>query len=90
MSRPSFDRAALQAEVERFRALGLEELRQEWRRLWRSEPPQISRDLFVLALGYRIQEIEHGGRGKATRRKLQTLGKALCETGRAIPRQDQI
>ncbi|WP_026605909.1 DUF2924 domain-containing protein [Methylocapsa acidiphila] len=85
MSRPSFDRAALRAEVERFRALGLEELRQEWRRLWRSEPPQISRDLFVLALGYRIQEVEHGGLGKATRRKLQTMAKALRETGRAAP-----
>ncbi|PNG24174.1 hypothetical protein CR492_20170 [Methylocella silvestris] len=85
MSSVSFDRAALNAEAERFRALGPEELRQEWRRLWRSEPPQISRDLFVLALGYRLQEIEHGGLGKATRRKLQTLGKALRETGRAVP-----
>ncbi|WP_083772304.1 DUF2924 domain-containing protein [Methylocella silvestris] len=85
MSRTSFDRAAFKAEVERFRALGLEALRQEWRRLWRSEPPQISRDLFVLALGYRIQEIEHGGLGQAARRRLQTLGKALREKGRAVP-----
>ncbi|PNG26341.1 DUF2924 domain-containing protein [Methylocella silvestris] len=83
--RPTFDGVGLEAEVGRFRALGLDELREEWRRLWRSEPPRISRDLFVLALGYRMQELEHGGLGKATRRKLQTLGKALRETGQPVP-----
>ena len=36
----------------------------------------------VLALGYRLQEIAHGGLGKATRRKLQTMAKALRTTGR--------
>ena len=35
-----------------------------------------------LRLGYRLQEIEHGGLGKATRRKLQTIAKALRTTGR--------
>jgi hypothetical protein len=38
--------------------------------------------LLVLALGYRIQEIEHGGLGKSTRRKLQTIAKTLRRTGR--------
>jgi hypothetical protein len=46
-------------------------LGREWRRLYHGEPPRISRDLLVLALGYRLQEIEHSGFGKATRRKLQ-------------------
>ena len=44
-----------------------------------------SRDLLVLALGYRLQEIAHGGLGKATRRKLQTMAKALQTTGRVGP-----
>ena len=46
---------------------------------------RISRDLLVLALGYRLQEIEHGGLGKSTRRKLQTIAKALRTTGRVGP-----
>ena len=60
-------------------------MRREWRRLYHSEPPRISRDLLVLALGYRLQEIAHGGLGKATRRKLQTMAKALRTTGRVGP-----
>src|ERR1019366_8050983 len=71
------DTPALEGEIDRIRSLGLEELRREWRRLYHSEPPRISRDLLVLALGYRLQEIEHGGLGKSTRRKLQTMAKAL-------------
>src|SRR5882724_3309535 len=39
----------------------LDELRHEWRRLYRSEPPKISRDLLIRGIGYRLQEIEHGG-----------------------------
>jgi Protein of unknown function (DUF2924) len=72
-------------EIDRIRSLGLEELRREWRRLNHAEPPRISRDLLVLALGYRLQEIVHGGLGKATRRKLQTMAKALRTTGRVGP-----
>ncbi|SFK87178.1 DUF2924 domain-containing protein, partial [Methylocapsa palsarum] len=52
------DPAAIEAEIERIRSLGLEDLRREWRRLYRSEAPRISRDLLVLALGYRLQELE--------------------------------
>ncbi len=74
-----------QGEIDRIRSLGLEELRRGWRRLYHGEPPRISRDLLVLALGYRLQEIAHGGLGKATRRKLQTMAKALQTTGRVGP-----
>ena len=48
---------ATEGEIDRIRSLGLEDLRREWRRLNHSEPPKISRDLLVLALGYRLQEI---------------------------------
>jgi hypothetical protein len=57
-------------QLDPIRSLGLEELRLEWRRLYHSDVPRISRDLLVLGLGYRPQEIEQGGLGKATRRKL--------------------
>jgi hypothetical protein len=60
-------------------------LRGEWRRLYHSNAPKISRDLLVLALGYSFQEVEHGGLGKASRRKLQTIAKALRKTGRVGP-----
>ena len=81
----SLDTRVIEGEIARFRSLGLEDLRHEWRRLHHSEPPRISRDLLVLALGYRLQEIAHGGLGKATRRKLQTMAKALQTTGRVGP-----
>lgn len=50
-----------------------------------SEPPKISRDLLVLGIAYRRQEMKHGGLGKATLRKLQTLAKALRITGQVGP-----
>ena len=76
------DTRAIGRELDRIRSLDLEGLRSEWRRLYHSDPPKISRDLLVLALGYRLQEIEHGGLSKSTRRKLQTMAKALRTTGR--------
>jgi Protein of unknown function (DUF2924) len=60
-------------------------LRAEWRRLYHSDPPRISRDLLVLGIAYRVQEIEQGGLGKATLRKLQTLARTLRATGRVGP-----
>ena len=68
-----------------FEGLSLDELRREWRRLYRSEPPRISRDLLIRGIGYRLQEIEHGGLGKSTRRKLKTLAKMFRTTGRVGP-----
>ena len=39
----------------------------------------------ILGIAYRLQEIEHGGLGKATLRKLRTLAKTLRATGRVGP-----
>ena len=63
----------------------LDELRCEWRRLYRSEPPRISRDMLIRGVGYRLQEIQHGGLGKSTRRKLKTLAKMFRTEGRVAP-----
>jgi Protein of unknown function (DUF2924) len=63
----------------------LDELRREWRRLYHRDPPRISRDLLILGIAYRRQEIKHGGLGKATLRKLRTLAKTLRATGRVGP-----
>jgi hypothetical protein len=56
--------------------LTLDELRKEWRRLYRTQPPRLSRDLLVRAIAYRIQELRYGGLSKATRRKLAALVEA--------------
>ena len=66
-------------------AVDLDKLRCEWRRLYCREPPRFSRDLLIRAIGYRLQEIEHGGLNKSTRRKLKTLAKIFETTGRVAP-----
>src|SRR6478609_1374386 len=67
------------------RKTSLDQLRHQWRRLFRSEPPRISRDLLIRGVGYRLQEIQHGGLGKSTRRKLKTLAKMFRTEGRVAP-----
>lgn len=55
----------------------LADLRAEWRRLFRTQPPNLSRDLVVRAIAYRLQELAHGGLARATARKLTSLAAAL-------------
>ena len=59
------------------------ELREEWRRLVRSPPPNLSRDLLVRALAYRVQEIAEGGLPKATLRRLSGLADVTA-SGRRV------
>lgn len=63
-------------------AFSLDDLRCEWRRLYHQDAPRISRDLLAIGIAYRRQELQHGGLGKATIRKLKTVAKGLRETGR--------
>jgi hypothetical protein len=42
------------------------QLREEWRRLYRGQPPRLSRDLLVRSIAYRIQEVAYGGLSKAS------------------------
>jgi len=71
--------------------LDLAGMRREWRRLYRAEPPRMSRDLLMRALAYRIQEIAFGGLSKATQRRFAALASAFESDGRiAAPRQPRI
>jgi hypothetical protein len=63
----------------------LDDLRSEWSGLYRRDAPKISRDLLTLGIAYRRQELEFGGLGKATLRKLRTVAKSLRETGQVGP-----
>jgi hypothetical protein len=67
--------------LEALRDLSPDELRKEWRRLYRSQPPRLSRDLLVRALVYRIQELRYGGLSKVSRRKLDALVQAWRSEG---------
>jgi hypothetical protein len=60
----------------------IRELRTEWRRLYRTEPPRrLSRDLILRAIAYRLQERMHGGFGLATKRRLDALAEELKTKG---------
>jgi hypothetical protein len=65
--------------------LSIDKLRAEWRRLYRSEPPRISRDLLLRGIAYRRQQLAHSGLSKTTGRKLKTLAKMFRTTGRVAP-----
>jgi Protein of unknown function (DUF2924) len=57
--------------------LTAQQLRDEWRRLYRGQPPRLSRDLLIRTIAYRMQELAYGGLSKATQRKLDALTKEL-------------
>lgn len=63
--------------------LTTQQLRTEWRRLYRSPPPRLSRDLLVRTIAYRLQELAYGGLSKATQRRLIALTKEF-QTNRGI------
>ncbi len=65
--------------------LSLGDLRLEWRRLFRAEPPRLSRDMMMRAVAYRLQEIAQGGRSKTTQRRLMTLTAEFETGGRVAP-----
>jgi hypothetical protein len=79
--RPPASPTAQLVEIDR----SLAELRGEWQRLYGNDAPRISRDLLILGIAYRRQEIKHGGIGRATLRKLRTLANGLRATGRIGP-----
>ncbi|MCC7252096.1 DUF2924 domain-containing protein [Hyphomicrobium sp.] len=74
MPKPAIDVAA---EIERLSALTLFELRMEWRRLHRMQPPmRLSRDLLIRGIIYKFQERALGGLSKSLMRKLEPRGAA--------------
>jgi hypothetical protein len=61
--------------------LTAQQLRDEWRRLYRGQPPRLSRDLLIRTIAYRVQEFAYGGLSKATQRKLDAMTKELKVKG---------
>ena len=61
--------------------LTAQQLRDEWRRLYRCQPPRLSRDLLIRTIAYRMQELVYGGLSKATHGKLDSLTRELKAKG---------
>jgi hypothetical protein len=74
-------RPELQDRIAGLAELTSQQLRQEWRRLYRSQPPRLSRDLLIRTIAYRIQELAYGGLSKATTRQLMISAKELGTSG---------
>ena len=69
MPRPSFDREAIETEIDRVRSLGLDELRTLWRITFLSPPPPaFSKDLMTRFICWHIQEQAFGGFDPETRK----------------------
>jgi hypothetical protein len=68
--------------------LSAQQLRDEWRRLYRGQPPRLSRDLLIRTIAYRMQELACGGLSKATQRKLAALTGELRVKGGVVVTPD--
>ena len=64
--------------------LTAQQLRTEWRRLYRGQSPRLSRDLLIRTVAYRMQELAYGGLSKAAQRKLIALTKELETNGSIV------
>jgi len=63
----------VESEIGALERAGVIALRVEWRRLFGSDPPRLSRDLLVRALAYRVQERAMGGLSRASLKRLREL-----------------
>src|SRR5262245_44891929 len=70
------ERAAIEAEIERIRSLGVDELRKQWRMTFGSIPPRaLTKDLIARMITYRLQEEAFGGLDRATVKLLDRLAR---------------
>jgi hypothetical protein len=76
MTRRSTDHEAIEAEIDRIRSLGLNELRTLWRTTLRSSaPPAFTKDLMARFICWHIQEQAHGGVDANTAKLLDGLAR---------------
>ena len=81
--------SSLRLRLERLQDLDGGALCAEWRRLCRSEPPRITRDLLLRAIAYCLQELEFGGLPKWAKRSVAgpTTGSGVTdECGEPMPK----
>jgi Protein of unknown function (DUF2924) len=88
MSPRSLDPAAVKAEVDRIRSLGIAALRARWRSMFGGPPPAgLTKNLIKGLIAYRVQEEAFGGLDRETKRLLDRLargGNARVELNRRL------
>jgi hypothetical protein len=92
VSRAIHDATACREALSRLPKVGLRELRQQWRVLYKAEAsPHLSRELLVRAVAYRMQEIALGGLGPGRQRQLHQIAQQFKQTGAAnTPRRPEL
>jgi hypothetical protein len=74
MDRRTVDAAAIEAEVDRVRSLGIDALRQRWRSTFGATPPPgMPKDIMSRMIAYRIQEEAFGGLDRKIVKLLERL-----------------
>ena len=74
--------AELQAKLAAVTLMNAEQLRTEWRRLYRALPPsRIGRELLLLGVAWKLQEQVHGGLSAGTTRRLAELATTMSDGG---------
>jgi Protein of unknown function (DUF2924) len=74
MDQRSIDPAAIEAEVDQVRSLGIDALRRRWRTMFGAVPPKgLTKDIIARMIAYRIQEEAFGGLDKETVKLLDRL-----------------
>src|SRR4029077_8711688 len=82
MRRAIEDATACREALLRLPKLGLGELRQRWRALYKADAsPYLSRELLLRAVAYRMQEIALGGLRPERQRQLRQFAQQLKESG---------
>jgi hypothetical protein len=76
MDQRSIDPAAIEAEVDRVRSLGVDALRTRWRTTFGAVPPPgLTKDIMSRMVAYRIQEEAFGGLDRETVKLLDRLAR---------------
>jgi hypothetical protein len=76
MAQRTIDAAAIEAEVDQIRSLGIDARRARWRRLFGAVPPKgLSKDVIGRMIAYRIQEEAFGGLDRETVKLLDRLAR---------------
>jgi hypothetical protein len=91
MSRAIQDATACREALARLPKLGLRELRQHWRVLYKANAsPHLSRELLLRAVAYRMQEVALGGLRPVRQRQLRPFAQQLSDSqeGRVRPRPE--
>jgi hypothetical protein len=82
MSRAIPDATACREALSRLPTLEIGELRKQWRGLYKTQAPaNLSRELLLRAVAYRMQEVALGGLRPARQRQLRQVAQQFKQTG---------